>query len=93
MKPKCLENAGSLAWSATGHLLPCCWYDNQNKKYISELVQDKFNLKDNTVQEVLDSEEWKEFIEAQKYANIKAPSFKKSRSDYFRIYWVKLKNK
>jgi len=40
-----------------------------------------------------DTEEWKEFIEAQKYANIKAPSFKKSRSDYFRIYWVKLKNK
>ncbi len=63
MKPKCLENAGSLAWSATGHLLPCCWYDNQNKKYISELVQDKFNLRDNTVQEVLDSEEWKEFID------------------------------
>ncbi len=63
MKPKCLENAGSLAWSATGHLLPCCWYDNQNKKYISELVQDKFNLRDNTVQEVLDSEEWKGFID------------------------------
>ena len=40
-----------------------------------------------------DTEEWKEFIEAQKYANIKAPSFQKSRSNYFRIYWLKLKNK
>ena len=40
-----------------------------------------------------DTEEWKEFIEAQKYANIKAPPFKRSRSDYFRIYWLKIKNK
>ena len=40
-----------------------------------------------------DTEEWVEFIEAQKYANIKATPFKKSRSDYFRIYWLKLKNK
>tara|TARA_R110002020_G_scaffold74133_1_gene189973 strand:+ start:31 stop:285 length:255 start_codon:yes stop_codon:yes gene_type:complete len=40
-----------------------------------------------------DTEEWKEFIEAQKYANIKAPPLIKVRSDYFRIYWLKLKNK
>tara|TARA_R110001592_G_scaffold3086_1_gene17234 strand:- start:5689 stop:5937 length:249 start_codon:yes stop_codon:yes gene_type:complete len=40
-----------------------------------------------------DTEEWKEFIEAQKYANIKALPFKRSRSNYFRIYWLKIKNK
>lgn len=73
MKPKCLEHGGYLAWSATGHLLPCCWYDNQNKKYIPELIQDKFNLKDNTVQEVLDSKEWKEFIDKVERHDITLP--------------------
>ena len=39
------------------------------------------------------TEEWEKFLEAQRYANIKAPPFQKSRSNYFRIYWLKLKNK
>tara|TARA_R110002020_G_scaffold298482_1_gene514325 strand:- start:3596 stop:3850 length:255 start_codon:yes stop_codon:yes gene_type:complete len=40
-----------------------------------------------------DSQEWIDYLEAQKYANIKAPPFEKSRSNYFRIYWLTLKNK
>jgi len=40
-----------------------------------------------------DSQEWIEYLEAQKYANIKASPVDKSRSNYFRIYWLKLKNK
>ena len=66
MKPKCLEGE-FLAWSAAGHLLPCCWYDNQNKKFIPQLLQEKFRLsKDNTVEDVLNSEEWKDFLDKVK---------------------------
>ena len=37
MKPRCLEDK-FLGWSATGELLPCCWYDNPNKEYIKDLL-------------------------------------------------------
>jgi len=40
-----------------------------------------------------DNQEWIDYLEAQKYANIKAPPLEKSRYHYFRIYWLTLKNK
>ena len=66
MKPRCLEDK-FLGWSATGELLPCCWYDNPNKEYIKELLQEKFRLSyDNTVEDVLNSKEWKDFFDKVK---------------------------
>jgi len=38
-----------------------------------------------------DTEEWKEYIEVQKYANIKAVVGRKCRKDYFKEYWLKNK--
>ena len=43
MKPRCLEDK-FLGWSATGELLPCCWYDNPNKEYIKDLLDEKFRM-------------------------------------------------
>ena len=60
IEPKCLVGAGSLAFSATGHLLPCCWYDNHKKRFIPQLIQDKFIGQ--PIDKILESEEWTEFI-------------------------------
>ena len=58
MKPRCLEDK-FLGWSATGELLPCCWYDNPNKEYIKDLLDEKFRISyDNTVEDVLNSLNW-----------------------------------
>lgn len=38
-----------------------------------------------------DTEEWKEYAEAQKYANIKANALRKCRREYFKEYWLKSK--
>ena len=40
-----------------------------------------------------DTEEWKEYIEIHKYANIKATVGRKCRKEYFKKYWLKYKLK
>jgi len=40
-----------------------------------------------------DTEEWKEYAKAQKYANIKATAFRKCRREYFKEYWLNSKIK
>ena len=70
----------------------CKWDQYCEAKFKSDHIEfDDYFKYSGEVEE--DTEEWAEFIKAQKYANIKAVPFKKSRSDYFRIYWLKLKNK
>ena len=38
-----------------------------------------------------DTEQWKEYVEAQTYAAIKARPRDTSRKEYFRKYWLKYK--
>ena len=62
IEPKCLNN-GYLGYSNEGFILPCCWADYAKYELIPELLQDKFNLSNvNSIDEILNSEEWKNFL-------------------------------
>jgi len=62
IEPKCLQDK-SLGYSNEGFILPCCWADYDKYKLIPQLVQDKFNLSNvNSIEEILNSEEWKNFF-------------------------------
>ena len=59
-EPQCLNGKG-YGHSTSGHLLPCCWSDYY-KDQIPELIQDKFKLKNMKVNNIINSDEWKEFF-------------------------------
>jgi hypothetical protein len=61
--PKCLKDGHFFGHSNEGFILPCCWADYKKYELIPQLVQDKFNLSNvNSVDEILNSEEWIFFL-------------------------------
>ena len=64
LKPKCLLTNRDLSYSGTGHILPCCWVNTQfNDKYVKPLFKDTLKIENNnSVEEILDKNEWKEFM-------------------------------
>jgi len=64
LKPKCLLTNRDLSYSVTGHILPCCWVNTSfNDKHIKSLLTDKLKIENNnSIEEILDKKEWKEFI-------------------------------
>ena len=53
-----------LSYSVTGHILPCCWVNTSfNDRHIKSLLKDKLKIENNnSIEEILDKKEWKEFI-------------------------------
>ena len=64
LKPKCLLTDRDLSYSVTGHILPCCWVNTSfNDRHIKSLLKDKLKIENNnSIEEILDKKEFKEFI-------------------------------
>ena len=63
IKPKCLLSDRDLSYSSTGHILPCCWVNiSMNDQQMGPLFSDKLHIDNNTVDEIVNSDEWKEFF-------------------------------
>jgi len=58
--PRCLNETTPKYYAAGGHILPCCWLDS-HKDEVKELFDDSLKLNKNTVDEVINSDIWKEF--------------------------------
>lgn len=75
IQPKCLNGQQELGHTARGYVLPCCWWDVPFlfDSEIKELVKEKFRLNNaSSINEILQSEEWKTFYQDLKKGN--APS-------------------
>lgn len=60
--PKCIKNEQTLANSAQGYLLPCCWWDKPDIFESSDLFRNDLKIENvKNIQEILDSKEWSEF--------------------------------
>lgn len=71
MKPICLENnlpSHSLYIDAEGDFYPCCWMGTHRYKYksIFSPKNKKFNIENNTLNDILDNTEVKEFFNSTK---------------------------
>ena len=63
VNPKCLVKK-ELAYTATGHLLPCCWCENQKDKEFLPLYKEKLKIENvDGIDEILLSDEWKHFAD------------------------------
>lgn len=65
LKPKCLAGKQAPALTATGYILPCCWLDNRevwNDPEVKKLFQTKKISEVENVEEIVNSVEWKNFI-------------------------------
>ena len=64
LKPKCLLSDRDLSYSSTGHILPCCWANvAMDEKQMGPLFSDKLHIdNNNTVDEIVTSDEWKDFF-------------------------------
>lgn len=72
LKPKCMpnsENPTGLYYSAEGYILPCCYLDTINQQTVQQLTElgifdqelKLSNVPD--IETILDSPQWKNFIE------------------------------
>ena len=71
LKPKCLLSDRDLSYSSTGHILPCCWVNvSMGEKQMGPLFSDKLHIDNNTVDEIVTSDEWKDFFFKLKTYNL-----------------------
>ena len=68
--PKCLHKK-ELAYTAKGHILPCCWLDGEfdiyKQKQILPLLKEKLKVKNNkNIDDIVNSEEWINFFKELK---------------------------
>jgi len=62
--PKCIMSDRDVSFSSTGHITPCCWTNiSYEEKHLEKLFSEKLHINNNnSVQEILDSKEWKDFF-------------------------------
>lgn len=58
--PRCLNNTRFVAYSATGHLVPCCWVD-QDPDFEHFYDESLYIDNNETVEEILNSKTWQQF--------------------------------
>jgi MoaA/NifB/PqqE/SkfB family radical SAM enzyme len=80
-QPKCLEDSQHKPpyLAATGQLYPCCWLDDKliHDPEYEALQNPKLNIRDNTIEEIINSDTWQTF-----YDNLftpKCPSYCKKK--------------
>ena len=69
LKPKCLKNdlpSESLYVDAEGDFYPCCWIGTYRYKYKSIFSPKSFNIKDNTLNQILENNSVKDFFNSTK---------------------------
>jgi hypothetical protein len=71
IKPKCLPpGKKEIAYTTTGHIVPCCWLDNPRgweEPQIKRLYQNKLKVSNNKdIESIVDSKEWNEFFKELK---------------------------
>jgi len=72
--PKCLLTSRDLSFSNTGHIMPCCWLNTRySEKGISNLFDNKHHIDNNTVEEIINSKDWKDFFNILKNNSENAP--------------------
>ena len=60
--PKCLDGSKEYGWDYMGNLLPCCWGFQTDNKPFPHLTKDKFHISNiNSMEDVINSKEWKDF--------------------------------
>lgn len=77
--PKCLYNK-ELSLCYTGHILPCCWINDQiNESEWKEFFSDEMNLNNfETIDEIFETKPWKDFFNTLKNNQENAPKRCKS---------------
>lgn len=84
--PKCLSGDQGFGHDASGYLLPCCWCANEiGFPQLKEITKEKFKISNaNSIEEIVNSEEWVEFYRVLREEPEKAPSICKNfcRSNY-----------
>tara|TARA_X000001036_G_scaffold269951_1_gene250663 strand:+ start:1417 stop:2394 length:978 start_codon:yes stop_codon:yes gene_type:complete len=74
INPKCLHTKRDLSYSNTGHLMPCCWLNTRYKEpKIKELFDNKLHIDNNTVEDIINSNEWITFFNRLKNKPDTAP--------------------
>mgnify|MGYP003311752208 FL=1 len=59
--PRCLDGK-AVGYSASGHMLPCCWCDDYKDPGFNSLLTEELKIvNNNTVEDIFNSEPWKEF--------------------------------
>jgi len=86
VNPKCIKVYNCIAYSATGYQLPCCWADQIDRRLeFKSLLKDKFRLdKVESIEEIINSDEWQSFYRGLLEDPDNAPSVCKNycKSDY-----------
>ena len=63
LHPRCLDGK-AVGYSATGHMLPCCWCDDHNDPGFNSLLTEGLKIvNNNTVEDIFESKPWKDFAE------------------------------
>lgn len=67
-KPKCILSDRDVSFSNKGYVLPCCWTNiSHEEKHLEKLFSEKLHIdNNNSIQEIIDSEEWKQFFDKLK---------------------------
>ena len=72
--PHCIHLGKPMGYSAHGHILPCCWANNDDPGF-SSLQKESLKLECNdSVNEIFQSTEWQEFYEILTKCPEKAPA-------------------
>lgn len=81
-RPKCIYKDRSIAWTATGFLVPCCWVDKPDgwdDETLKKFYEKKLHLDNNEkVEDIINSETWQKFFDMLKNNPEKAPTMCKS---------------
>ena len=88
LKPKCLNVDTSFGFSNSegGYILPCCWCDQPKRiKQFASLTQEKFKITNvDSIDSIVESDEWQEFFDMLINRPEKAPeTCKKYCSDTY----------
>ena len=88
LKPKCLNGDTSFGFSNSegGYILPCCWCYQPNRiKQFASLTQEKFKITNvDSIDSIVESDEWQEFFDMLINRPEKAPeTCKKYCSDTY----------
>ncbi len=71
--PHCIHLGKEKGYSASGHILPCCWADTPDPGF-APLMKEALKIENNaSIEDIFQSEEWQEFMHKLTAEPDKAP--------------------